>query len=288
MDLRRVIEETVRREMGSSMSEGSGSAGRPKQHAPKAKECLPHFNGLEIEDPNQYLKIAEEALSLGDVAQTFWAGLVGKQMKGEALKWYAGVQFSNHTWESFKASFLLYFDGDTVQQRIRAKLFSEEQKETTSVEDFLRDKGRMFQRLNGTQDIKRSLPGFVQLILPALRSTMRNVDFQSLDHLIEKARQAQADFKDLKDRGPADKRSTPHNVTPTAVQASSTPATQTQQQTRPNRSCTYCNTTTHNTNVCRRDPTGPAYNPNYILTRNQGNGNGGRRAQGNPLEATRQ
>jgi hypothetical protein len=82
------------------------------------------------------------------VLKEFWCISVARILKESAKEWWTGVDYSIQTWEEFKSGFMARFDNSTVVARLRSRMLMVRHKEGESVEQLLRQKGRMFQRLH--------------------------------------------------------------------------------------------------------------------------------------------
>jgi hypothetical protein len=122
--------------------------GTPIQ-VPNIKDTLPEFQGQDVEDPKCYIGTAERRLLAANVPREFWCISVAGKLKGTAKEWWTGIEYLIQSWDEFKSAYLARFDHPTLVARLRSRLLMERFKEGESVEQFLRQKGRMFQRLHG-------------------------------------------------------------------------------------------------------------------------------------------
>ena len=118
------------------------------QARPAAKRRAPQFSGSPEEDPETFLRKAEEYFQ-ENTHQDDIVEAVAECLTKQAAQWFKTVKYQID-WTQFQEEFLLQFDGVEAKAKLKVDLFSKPQKAEESCANFIRGKQLLAARLKDT------------------------------------------------------------------------------------------------------------------------------------------
>ena len=107
---------------------------------------MPSFNGLEFEDPVEFLNDCENILTESGVPESCFVPAVSHHLKGKASSWFQSKCYMKPSWNDFKKMFFREFDNHNLLTKLKLSLVTDRQ-DNSSLTDFIQRKLLLQKRL---------------------------------------------------------------------------------------------------------------------------------------------
>lgn len=162
-------------------------------------DVFPVFSGADHEDPAEFLIQAANVLRKACIPQEAWVRMTAGKLQGAAAEWWKQRASLKTDWSGFKLLILNKFDDTTIKARLRAKLFSEQQKEREEVTMFIQRKHLLYKRILPSECEAEMVTAILELITPAVRVHLRQCQPWTIDELVTRAEAIERDLCSLQD-----------------------------------------------------------------------------------------
>ncbi|CAG9769983.1 unnamed protein product [Ceutorhynchus assimilis] len=237
----------------------------------KEKRPRPSFNGLEFENPSNFITKLEEYFNENNTSTEDKVEIAAQCLKNQASKWFQVYRNANLSWDMFKSLFHEKFNSMQTLAQLTSQLYGSHQQPNELCSIFISRKQGLFYRLLPNNPESLLVNMLIEQFQPDIRSRIRGLTFNTIQQLSQTVTTIENDLSQI-----------PKYQNPKSQSTNSNMANQDRQHPRMERNlnqsqaikppsrCRYCNEW-HFHSECPDNPNRRNVRP---LGEQQGNSNG--------------